>query len=523
LGLSLAVLFATSLIGTDQRSLKLSSDQYEDRVRAAWTGQIIGTMLGFPFEGNVASSSRVTVNKFARNYQSAPVDDDYYYELVALRAFEKYGIDMTLDDLGAQWLENSAGSWGSSAETRKSLLAGRRGSEAGHPRHNRFWWTIGPQFSADIYGMIAPGDPNLAASLARKYCRINGYAEGTDGGLFVAGMVALAFRERDPGRIVSEAAQLIHPSSPYRRCLDMVIAMCKEGRPAPQIFSAVEDRWRIEYPRVNNAVANGGLVAASVWCGQGDFLKTVNLAFQAADFSDADCNAANAAAVVGAMRGMRALPEDLVARLNDRIAGDQMGPVKLTPRVDERISDVAARIAALGRKMLAANGAAVREKEITVPWRPLETQPAEQFTPNDLVRHWNPEWTLERAGFAGPDVKQGLRMTFLDGEALATWPRDPAGAVVLRRLLTLGRNPALEMEVAADKGCAWRLEVVVNNTKLHDAVIRGEGQDGEKVWRKVVIDLSAFAGQEVEIRLYQRTDLADATVANAYWRNLRIR
>ena len=33
----------------------------------------------------------------------------------------------------------------------------------------------------------------------------------------------------------------------------------------------------------------------SVWFGEGDFLKTVSLAYRAADFTDADCNAANAA------------------------------------------------------------------------------------------------------------------------------------------------------------------------------------------------------------------------------------
>ena len=32
--------------------------------------------------------------------------------------------------------------------------------------------------------------------------------------------------------------------------------------------------------------------------GEGDFLKTVNLAFAAADYTDADCNAATAGAVV---------------------------------------------------------------------------------------------------------------------------------------------------------------------------------------------------------------------------------
>jgi len=41
----------------------------------------------------------------------APVDDDYYYEMVRLRAFEKYGIGLTVEQLGQQWLENNAGSW----------------------------------------------------------------------------------------------------------------------------------------------------------------------------------------------------------------------------------------------------------------------------------------------------------------------------------------------------------------------------------------------------------------------------
>ena len=60
-------------------------------------------------------------------------------------------------------------------------------------------------------------------------------------------------------------------------------------------------------------------------------MKTVNLAAHAADFSDADCNAANAASVVGAMHGMTCLPKDLVDQLGDRIVGGKMGPVALTP------------------------------------------------------------------------------------------------------------------------------------------------------------------------------------------------
>lgn len=518
-----AGLMAAPAPGGQDKPLKLSLRDYEDRVAGAWTGQIIGTLMGFPFEGKVASSALVRVDSYPNPFEAAKVDDDYYYELVALRAFEKYGIGMTLDQLGQQWKENSAGTWGSSLQTRLALLKGVRGSDAGHPRHNRLWWTIGPQFSADIYGMIAPGDPNLAGRLARKYGHINGYAEGTDGAVFVAGMVSLAFREQDPRRIVRQAAELIHPSSPYRQCLDAVISMGEQGKPAEDVFQAVEDRWRIEYPALNNGVANGGLVAASVWFGEGDYLKTVNLAYRAADYADADCNAANAAAVVGAMKGARILPPHLVEPLNDRIAGEKMGNVELTPPVDERISDVIKRIAALGRKMVAANGGRVDDGGLTVPYRAVATQPAELFQPGDLTKYWDPDWKLERAAFAGRAGGGCRQSTYLEDGVLATWPRDEARGLVFRRTLKLGANPSLELEVAVDHGCAWRLDVFANNANLLERVIEGGNQSGQRNWQKVTVEMPAFAGQEVEIRVYQRTVIPGRIAGNAYWRSMKIR
>jgi len=514
-------LFAARGAGAGDEPLRLSHSDYEDRIRGAWLGQIIGTLMGFQFEGKAASSPRVFVDQYPRKIDVAQVDDDYYYELVALRAFEKYGINMTLDQLGQQWKDDDAGSWGSSEQTRLALAKGVPGSEAGHPRHNRLWWTIGPQFSSDIYGMLAPGDPNLAGSLARKYGHINGYAEGVDGAVFVAGMVSLAFRETDPHRIVREAAKLIHPSSPYRQCLDLMISMAEQGKPASEVFQAVEDRWHLEYPPINNGVANGGLVAASVWYGEGGYLKTVNLAYHAADYSDADCNAANAGAVIGAMRGSKGLPSHLVEPLNDRIAGSSMGPVTFKTPVDERISDIVRRIATVGRKILGANGAQDGDSGILVPWRAVVSQPAERFALSDFTAYWDSAWALERAGFGfgGGSCPRG---TYIEGDVLATWPRDEVRGLLLRRTVQLGATPKLELDVAADGGCGWLLDVFVNNTNVLRREIDGSGERGSKTWQKIEADLSAFAGQEVDLRVYQRTLLPKVTGGSAYWRSIRV-
>lgn len=516
----LLLLYPIALLAPAQ-TLQMTSADYEDRVRAAWYGQIAGTLMGFQFEHKAAAVAPVT--RIPERYKFTPVDDDWYYEMVAVRAFEKHGIQMTAEQLGEQWKLNSAGSWGSSEQARLLLAKGVKAPQTGHPRYNRLWFSIGPQFSGDIYGLLAPGMPNLAAKLAREYGHVNGYAEGTDGAVFAAGMVSLAFIESDPRQIVRKAAQLIHPRSPYRQCLDLVISMGERGASAEEVANAVEDRWHIEYPATNNAVANGGLIAMAVWFGEGDFMQTVNHAFRAADFEDADCNAANAAAVVGAMKGMKAIPAALVEQLGDRIKGHEMGGVPLTPPVDESLSELSRRTAAIGRKFIAANGGKVSSESVTVVAQKPETQAAELFQLGDLMQYWNRDWKLLRAGVGGAGGgMKGLRgNTYLDGDVLATYPRDEVRGLVITRTARLAAGAKLVVDVAADGGRAWALDVHVDNQRLLSKIVEAKGS--ERQWQTVELDLNPQAGKQVTLRLIQRVLLGpEYASGNGYWRNLRL-
>ena len=463
------------------------------------------------------------MTRIPERYKFTPVDDDWYYEMVAVRAFEKHGIQMTAEQLGEQWKLNAAGSWGSSEQARLLMAKGLKAPQTGHPRYNRLWFSIGPQFSGDIYGLLAPGMPNLAAKLAREYGHVNGYAEGADGAVFAAGMVSLAFVEKDPRQIVRKAAQLIHPRSPYRQCLDMVIAMADRGASAEEVANAVEDRWHVEYPATNNAVANGGLIAMAVWFGEGDFLQTVNHAFRAADFEDADCNAANAASVVGAMKGMKAMPAAMVAQLGDRIQGKEMGGVILTPPVDESLLELSRRTAAIGVKFIAANGGKVTGDSITAATQKPETQPAELFQLGELMQYWNPDWKLLRAGVGGAGGgMRGLRgNTYLDGDVLATYPRDEVRGLAITRKATVAAGAKLLVDVAADGGRAWGLDIHVDNERVANRIVQSKGS--ERQWQTVELDLSPHAGKQVTIRLIQRVLLGpEYASGNAYWRNLRL-
>jgi hypothetical protein len=502
-------------------TFQLSTKEYEDRVEAIWISQMAAAVMGFRFEHRTASVE--WVDQLPKTTTVAPVDDDWYYEMATIRAFEKYGLDLTVKELGQQWKENSCGSWGSSEQARLLLNRGITPPETGHPRYNKLWFSIGPQFSADVYGALAPGLPNLAGKMARNFGHINGYAEGTDGAVFVAAMVSIGFSEKDPKTIVRKAAQLISPESPYRKCIDLVIQLGDAGKTPQQVFDAVEDRWHIEYPATNNAVPNGGIIAASLWFGEGDFLKTINLAFGAADYTDADCNAANAGAVVGAMHGLKSIPEHLIKGFGDRIKGDKMGGVVLTPAVDESIKELSKRTVAIGKKILEKNGVKLNNEVLTIAIQEPETQPAELFDLGELTKYWNADWSLERAGVGGAGGGMGgIRgNTYLDGEVLATYPRDEIRALVLKRTFKVNGQKQLSFQAAADSGRVWGLDIFLDNNRVITKLI--EGTQKEKQWQNITADLSAYDGKTIKIRLYQRVLIKGKEAGNAYWKNVEIK
>jgi hypothetical protein len=251
----------------------------------------------------------------------------------------------------------------------------------------------------------------------------------------------------------------------------------------------------------------------------------MNIIYRAADFTDADCNAANAAAVIAAIHGMKCLPRQLVEPLHDRIAGSEMGRVKLTPPVDEKISGLARRTTQVGALLLADAGAKIDSQRISITVQTPIAQPAELFALSDLTKYWNPEWKLERAGFggAGGGIGNIRGITHLEDDVLATWPRDPVRGVVLRRTLKLSARPSLSLQVAADTARAWQLEVYAGNELLLKQLIDGGPEkSAQHTWVPIQLDLARFAGQELQLRLYQRVLLPDRIPGNAYWKSVKI-
>jgi ADP-ribosylglycohydrolase len=505
-----------SLPEASRRARRISVGEYKDRVYGAWLGGIVGTLFGFPFEGQ-ARNAADHLDHYLRSYSHAPVDDDYYYEMVALYGFERHGIAMTVEQLGEMWKEYQAGTWGSSEQARLALEKGIKAPDTGSPKYNRWFHTIGPQFSSDLYGMITPGMINLAGSTARQYSHVNGYAEGSDGAVFVAGCISEAFFETDAEKIVRQSASLISPKSNYRKALDQVLTGFSRHDDWREVAREVEDRWRPDYPQLNNSVANGALVALALLYGQGDYLKSLNMVTAADDYTDADCNGDNVGSIVGAMHGVKAIPAPMVATLHDRICGNSMGPLTYNQGVDERISDLAARIAAVGIKLLLARGAEMEAGHLVIPQETPKEQPLEWFDINDYGKLWNPTWTLSHAG------RGGAGATYLQWEdhTLVTFPRDTRPCLLAANLKLPSGHPELSLIVGSVHDGPWRLQVFANDEALSTEVIQTDAPGPEPAYRNLRIDLSEYAGQLTRLRLYHWL-LEGKPPGSAFWRKAGI-
>ena len=123
----------------------------------------------------------------------------------------------------------------------------------------------------------------------------------------------------------------------------------------------------------------------------------------------------------------------------------------------------------------------------------------------------------------GTSTYGGIRgITHLDGDVLATYPRDEVRGVVLRRTVKLGEKPSLSFQAGVDADRAWELNVYANNKMLLKKTIEASAGTRGKHWQEIKVDLGTFAGQEVQLRLYQRVLIAGRTAGNAYWKAVKV-
>ena len=223
---------------TDQQKGSLPGD-YRERVYAGWLGKCIGVRFGAPLEGWTYEEIRDNLGELDGYLPLPPgkifkPDDDTSFPLLLIRALEDYGPELTSAQIGDTWLNylgDQHGSlwWGgygiSTEHTAYSNLAGGIPaplSGSAELNGSALAEQIGGQIFSDIWGLIAPGNPRLAADYAARASRVSHDGNGVYGGMFIAALLSAAFAEREPARLIEMALAVIPRDSEYTRAVNAV-------------------------------------------------------------------------------------------------------------------------------------------------------------------------------------------------------------------------------------------------------------------------------------------------------------
>lgn len=304
-----------------QSERKLSLDEFRDKMKAAWAGQMAGVGWGAPTEfkfqaktipdKNAPAWTPETVNQYEQ--------DDIYVEMTFLRTLEEYGPDVSIRQAGIDFANSGYDLWHANLYGRKNLRKGIAPPDSGHPKFNHHADDIDYQIEADYSGIIAPGLPNVPIALGEKFGRLMNYGDGLYGGQFIGGMYAEAYFEKNIEKVVEAGLRCIPEGSQYRECISDVARWHRE---TPDNWRAawqkLEDKYdhNRKYRRFScskpeetfniDAKLNGAYIVMGLLFGGGDIEKTAKIAMQCGQ--DSDCNPSSATGVLFTTLGFANVP-----------------------------------------------------------------------------------------------------------------------------------------------------------------------------------------------------------------------
>lgn len=301
---------------------KIPAD-YIERLYAAWYGKAIGVRYGAPIEGWTAKAIEKIYGeldgypvKYQKNFAA---DDDTNGPIFFLRALEDYGLEATAADIGKTWrnyaLEGKGffwwGGYGKSTEhtaylnLKQGIAAPRSGSIA--QNGTAVAEQIGGQIFIDSWGMIAPGQPEVAAAYAEKAASVSHDGNGIYGALFVAAAISIAFVERDIYRVIQQALAFVPKDSAYMRMAKDVLDFHREhpGNWREGFAFVFENYGYDRYPGACHIIPNSAVMLLSMLYGGGDFDKTLNICNMCG--WDTDCNAGNVGCIMGTLVGLEGI------------------------------------------------------------------------------------------------------------------------------------------------------------------------------------------------------------------------
>jgi len=308
-------------------------NDYSERVYAGVLGKIIGVYLGRPVEGwtyerIIATLGEVRYYVHDRvpdrhdasldRHRLVVTDDDISGTFTFLRALADYGHrrDLTPQQIGQSWLNYIIEGrtilwWGGLGNSTEHTAYLRLKSGIPAPRSGSrdlngatIAEQVGAQIFIDGWAMVAPGDPELAADLARRAASVSHDGEAIHGAQVVAAMEAQAFVDADLNRLIDTAVGLIPRDSViYRLIHDIREWHAREPHDWRATRRKIADAYGYDtYGGNCHMVPNHALILHSLLYGDDDFQTSLMIVNTCG--WDTDCNSGNVGCLLGIKNGL---------------------------------------------------------------------------------------------------------------------------------------------------------------------------------------------------------------------------
>ena len=316
-------------------------NDYTERVYAGVLGKLIGVYLGRPFEGwsyEALSEKFGEINYYVHEHLDVPLivtDDDISGTFTFLRALPDYGNSraITPAQIGQSWLnyiieERTILWWGGMGNSTEHTAYMRLKEGIPAPRSGSMALNgqvvaeqIGAQIFIDGWAMVAPGDPELAADLARRAASVAHDGVAIHGAQVLAAMEAQAFVESDIQKLIDTGLSVIPADSFIRTMIERI----------REWHALNGDDWRATREQIAahygydkyggncHMVPNHALIIHSLLHGDDDFQRSLMIVNTSG--WDTDCNSGNVGCLLGIKNGLAGLEDgpDFRGPLSDRL------------------------------------------------------------------------------------------------------------------------------------------------------------------------------------------------------------
>jgi ADP-ribosylglycohydrolase len=361
-------------MGARAEVIALSRKEYRDKVHACWLGKNIGGTLGAPYE------CQQTVNHLTY-YDPVPAraapNDDLDLQLVWLKLLEDVSTDPPLPAFADYWIRFlSAYPWNEYGFCRRNLERGLRPPISGC-FENYYVDEMGSPIRSEIWACVAPGDPQLAASMAWKDSVLDhAGGEGMYGEMFWAAVESAAFVVHDPMTLIRIGLAMIPIPCAISRVIREAV-WCRENKVRwAEARERIVRHFQFGHRQPCHAVVNHGFIILG-WLYGGDFgdglCKAVNCGF------DTDCTGATLGSLLGILGGTAGIPRKWSEPLGQEIVLHKFtGPCD----APKDIAELTERTARLAKRVLAERSDAVRLGHATG----LSPDPLSALFRNDRAR-----------------------------------------------------------------------------------------------------------------------------------------